>query len=165
MDPQEGQGENDCAAHDWEHSDDTDAPAGDVANAPSLELSAVSRSKLWERSFAPRAAQQVQAKKADVTVGPSVAETPPPVMMGRAILRAQLASALVSGARAMAMVSVGYENSRFAGRYPLGKNQPAVETKHGFTFERVGTGEMRVLGGACSEVLGGSNLANLLRDG
>ena len=54
---------------------------------------------------------------------------------------------------------------RFAGRYALGKNLPAVDTKTGFSFNRVGSGEVRVLGGACSEVLGGANLAALLRDG
>jgi hypothetical protein len=54
---------------------------------------------------------------------------------------------------------------RFAGRYALGKNLPAVDTKTGFIFNRVDSGEVRVLGGACSEVLGGANLAALLRDG
>ena len=60
---------------------------------------------------------------------------------------------------------VGYQNGRFAGRYALGKNLPAVTTKQGFAFDRVGTGEVRVLGGACSEVLGGSNLAAMLKPG
>ncbi len=63
------------------------------------------------------------------------------------------------------MVASGYDLDRFAGRYALGKNLAAVPTKSGFTFDRVGSGEVRVLGGACSEVLGGSNLANLLKDG
>ena len=49
--------------------------------------------------------------------------------------------------------------------YALGKNLPAVTTKQGFAFDRVGTGEVRVLGGACSEVLGGSNLAAMLKPG
>ena len=59
----------------------------------------------------------------------------------------------------------GYNVNRFAGRYALGKNLPAVDKKKGFAMNRVDSGEVRVLGGACSEVLGGANLANLLRDG
>ena len=46
--------------------------------------------------------------------------------------------------------SSGYEVDRFAGRYPVGKNLAAVDTKAGFQFERV-NGDVRVLGGACSE--------------
>jgi len=53
---------------------------------------------------------------------------------------------------------------RFAGRYAVGKNLPTVPSKAGFKFERA-DGEMRVLGGACSEVLGGKNLAKLLESG
>lgn len=49
-----------------------------------------------------------------------------------------------------APTSSGYEVDRFAGRYPVGKNLAAVETKAGFKFERV-NGDVRVLGGACSE--------------
>ena len=60
---------------------------------------------------------------------------------------------------------VGYKVDKFAGRYAVGKNLPAVTKKAGFTFDRVGSGEVRVLGGACSEVLGGKNLANLLSAG
>jgi len=65
----------------------------------------------------------------------------------------------------MSAPPAGYEVDRFAGRYALGKNLPAVANKAGFCFNRVGSGEVRVLGGACSEVLGGANLANLLNDG
>ena len=63
------------------------------------------------------------------------------------------------------VASVGYDNERFAGRYALGKNLPAVHSKQGFAFERANAGEVRVLGGACSEVLGGANLAKLLQNG
>ena len=62
-------------------------------------------------------------------------------------------------------VAGGYDADRFAGRYALGKNLPAVEGKSAFKFQRTGSGEVRVLGGACSEVLGGPNLANLLQAG
>ena len=65
----------------------------------------------------------------------------------------------------MATPPAGYRVDRFAGRYALGKNLPAVDRKAGFSFNRVDNGEVRVLGGACSEVLGGSNLAALLSDG
>ncbi len=61
--------------------------------------------------------------------------------------------------------SVGYDIDRFAGRYALGRNLAAVSRKSGFDFDRAGSGSVRVLGGACSEVLGGANLANLLRSG
>jgi len=70
-----------------------------------------------------------------------------------------------NGATKSSPLPAGYELDRFAGRYALGKNLPAVDTKTGFSFNRVGSGEVRVLGGACSEVLGGANLAALLRDG
>jgi len=60
--------------------------------------------------------------------------------------------------------STGYDVSKFAGRYALGKNLPAVTQKTGFTFDRV-NGDVRVLGGACSEVLAGANLAKLLKPG
>ena len=53
---------------------------------------------------------------------------------------------------------------RFSGRHPLGKCQPPVPTKNGFNFARA-DGDVRLLGGACSEVLGGANLAKLLEDG
>lgn len=63
------------------------------------------------------------------------------------------------------LMKLGYDVDRFAGRYALGKNLPAVESKSGFTLARSGSGEVRLLGGACSEVLGGANLANLLNKG
>ena len=66
---------------------------------------------------------------------------------------------------APAMADQGYDVGRFAGRYALGKNLPAVLKKDHFTFDRAGSGEVRVLGGACSEALGGANLAALLEDG
>ena len=66
---------------------------------------------------------------------------------------------------APAMADQGYDVGRFAGRYALGKNLPAVLKKDHFTFDRAGAGEVRVLGGACSEALGGANLAALLEDG
>uniref|UniRef100_A0A7S2H4L5 Uncharacterized protein n=1 Tax=Haptolina brevifila TaxID=156173 RepID=A0A7S2H4L5_9EUKA len=53
---------------------------------------------------------------------------------------------------------------RFAGRYALGKNQSPVGHKAGAEFLR-GNVATRVIGGACSEVLGGANLAALLREG
>lgn len=62
------------------------------------------------------------------------------------------------------LMKLGYEVDRFAGRYALGKNLAAVESKKGFTLART-DGEVRLLGGACSEVLGGANLANLLHKG
>ena len=65
---------------------------------------------------------------------------------------------------AMVAPSAGYDLDRFAGRYALGKNLPVVDRKQGFSFNRP-DGGVRVLGGACSEVLGGANLANLLRSG
>ena len=37
--------------------------------------------------------------------------------------------------------------ARFAGRYALGKNLPAVSTKKSFTFSRVDTGELHVVVG------------------
>ena len=61
-------------------------------------------------------------------------------------------------------MKLGYDVDRFAGRYALGKNLAAVESKKGFTLARA-DGEVRLLGGACSEVLGGANLANLLHKG
>jgi adenosylmethionine-8-amino-7-oxononanoate aminotransferase/alkylhydroperoxidase family enzyme len=63
------------------------------------------------------------------------------------------------------LMKLGYDVDRFAGRYALGKNLPAVESKSGFTLSRSGSGEVRLLGGACSEVLGGANLAKLLKNG
>ena len=62
------------------------------------------------------------------------------------------------------LMKLGYDVDRFAGRYALGKNLAAVESKKGFTLARA-DGEVRLLGGACSEVLGGANLANLLHKG
>ena len=62
------------------------------------------------------------------------------------------------------LMKLGYDVDRFAGRYALGKNLAAVESKKGFTLART-DGEVRLLGGACSEVLGGANLAALLKDG
>ena len=53
---------------------------------------------------------------------------------------------------------------RFAGRYALGKNQLPVQKKAGADFLR-GEVATRVVGGACSEVLGGANLAALLKPG
>ena len=56
--------------------------------------------------------------------------------------------------------------ARFAGRYALGKHMPAVETKQGMRFAWRGEDQaVRVLGGASSEILGGANLAEVLRDG
>ena len=54
---------------------------------------------------------------------------------------------------------------RFAGRYTLGSNQPPILSKNGARFKRVDGTEVRVLGGACSEVLGGANLAAILKEG
>ena len=54
---------------------------------------------------------------------------------------------------------------RFAGRYALGKNLGAVESKAGLRFKRHDAGDVRVVGGASSEGLGGSNLAAMLREG
>jgi len=60
----------------------------------------------------------------------------------------------------------GYETDRFAGRYALGKNLPTVSTKQGMQFAWRGKDQpVRVLGGASSEVLGGKNLADVLRKG
>ena len=59
----------------------------------------------------------------------------------------------------------GYEVSHFAGRYAVGKNLSAVATKSGMHFNRPDVGDVRVLGGACSEVLGGANLAKVLQSG
>ena len=79
---------------------------------------------------------------------------------------AQLVRRQQQSRRCAATMSVGYDNDRFAGRYALGKNLPAVKTKQGFSFDREESADpMRVLGGACSEVLGGANLAKLLQDG
>ena len=52
----------------------------------------------------------------------------------------------------------------FAGRHALTKNMPAVGSKQGLKFCRA-DGELRLLGGACAEVLGGPNLAHVLRSG
>ena len=60
----------------------------------------------------------------------------------------------------------GYETDRFAGRYALGKNLPTVSSKQGMNFAWRGKDQpVRVLGGASSEVLGGKNLADVLRKG
>jgi len=60
----------------------------------------------------------------------------------------------------------GYETDRFAGRYALGKNLPTVSSKNGMQFAWRGKEQpVRVLGGASSEVLGGKNLADVLRKG
>ena len=60
----------------------------------------------------------------------------------------------------------GYETDRFAGRYALGKNLPTVSSKQGMEFAWRGKDQpVRVLGGASSEVLGGKNLADVLRKG
>ena len=59
----------------------------------------------------------------------------------------------------------GYEVNHFAGRYAVGKNLSAVATKSGLHFNRPDIGDVRVLGGACSEVLGGANLAKVLQSG
>ena len=62
--------------------------------------------------------------------------------------------------------SPGYETDRFAGRYALGKNLPTVQSKNGMQFAWLGKDQpVRVLGGASSEVLGGKNLADVLRRG
>ena len=53
---------------------------------------------------------------------------------------------------------------RFAGRFPLGKNQAPVAHKDRLDFHRGGQVNS-LIGGACSEVLGGANLAALLKDG
>ena len=52
----------------------------------------------------------------------------------------------------------------FAGRYALGKNKTPCSVKAGLNFTS-GDGVTRVVGAACSEVLGGANLAALLRPG
>ena len=62
--------------------------------------------------------------------------------------------------------SPGYETDRFAGRYAIGKNLPTVQSKNGMQFAWLGKDQpVRVLGGASSEVLGGKNLADVLRRG
>ena len=80
-----------------------------------------------------------------------------------------LLSAAVSGLRAPPLrmsAGPGYETDRFAGRYALGKNLPTVSTKQGMQFAWRGKDQpVRVLGGASSEVLGGRNLADVLRKG
>ena len=53
---------------------------------------------------------------------------------------------------------------RWAGRFPLGRNLTPVARKSGHEFLRDDTAT-RVVGGACSEVLGGRNLAELLKSG
>lgn len=58
----------------------------------------------------------------------------------------------------------GVSAKHFAGRYALGRHAPTVLAKSGFKLARE-DGEVRLLGGACGEVLGGANLAALLRDG
>jgi adenosylmethionine-8-amino-7-oxononanoate aminotransferase len=63
-----------------------------------------------------------------------------------------------------ALSALGYDGSRFAGRYAIGANAPVCERKGGATFERV-DGPIRVVGGAASEILGGANLAAVLEDG
>ncbi|EOD08664.1 hypothetical protein EMIHUDRAFT_438290 [Emiliania huxleyi CCMP1516] len=80
------------------------------------------------------------------------------------VASAPAASASTAAASAAASAAAGYDNGRFAGRYALGKNLPPVKAKNGFRFART-DGEVRVLGGACSEVLSGPNLAELLRPG
>ncbi|KAH8059209.1 synthetase [Aureococcus anophagefferens] len=68
------------------------------------------------------------------------------------------------GAAAAAAMSA--KTDRFAGRYALGKNLGPVNAKAGMRFDREDVGgDVRVVGGASSEVLGGANLASLLRDG
>ena len=79
------------------------------------------------------------------------------------LIRTTLSLALV--ADSLGLATQGYQVDRFAGRYALGKNLPAVDKKSGFSFNRVDSGEVRVLGGACSEALGGKNLHALLSDG
>jgi len=84
-----------------------------------------------------------------------------------------LLCAAVSGLRAPAprlrirmSAGPGYETDRFAGRYALGKNLPTVSSKNGMQFAWRGKEQpVRVLGGASSEVLGGKNLADVLRKG
>ena len=80
-----------------------------------------------------------------------------------------LLCAAVSGLRAPCLrmsAGPGYETDRFAGRYALGKNLPTVSTKQGMKFAWRGKDQpVRVLGGASSEVLGGRNLADVLRKG
>mmetsp|Transcript_23086 Transcript_23086/g.60014 ORF Transcript_23086/g.60014 Transcript_23086/m.60014 type:complete len:704 (+) Transcript_23086:105-2216(+) len=80
-----------------------------------------------------------------------------------------LSTAAVSGLRAPPLrmsAGPGYETDRFAGRYALGKNLPTVSTKQGMQFAWRGKDQpVRVLGGASSEVLGGKNLADVLRKG
>ena len=55
-------------------------------------------------------------------------------------------------------------SEHFAGRFALGKNHAPVKLKQSAKIIRDGH-SMRVLGGACSEVLGGKNLAAVLRAG
>ena len=66
--------------------------------------------------------------------------------------------------RAFSSVVPAAVRERFAGRYALGKNQAPVQKKAAAEFIRDGRAT-RVVGGACSEVLGGKNLAGLLRAG
>ena len=92
-------------------------------------------------------------------------------MQGSSRIWLVLLSAAVSGLRApaprlMMTNGPGYETDRFAGRYALGKNLPTVSSKNGMQFEWRGKQQpVRVLGGASSEVLGGKNLADVLRKG
>ena len=94
-------------------------------------------------------------------------------MQGSSRIWLVLLSAAVSGLRAPAprlrirmSAGPGYETDRFAGRYALGKNLPTVSSKNGMKFEWRGKDQpVRVLGGASSEVLGGKNLADVLRKG
>ena len=90
---------------------------------------------------------------------------PPRAPATAARARAPRAAAASSGRQApRAAASAGPDRDRFAGRYALGKNMPLVRSKNGLTFARDGS-EVRVLGGACSEALGGKNLHALLSDG
>ena len=62
---------------------------------------------------------------------------------GRLALCLGLSLLLLPRRAAAVLISPGYELDRFAGRYALGKNLPAVDRKTGFSFNRVDTGEVR----------------------
>ena len=66
---------------------------------------------------------------------------------------AQLVRRQQQSRRCAATMSVGYDNDRFAGRYALGKNLPAVKTKQGFSFESFDGVSAIELGGYSADLL------------
>ena len=79
---------------------------------------------------------------------------------------AQVMRYVLAALGAAAAAAMSAKTDRFAGRYALGKNLGPVNAKAGMRFDREDVGgDVRVVGGASSEVLGGTNLASLLRDG